>query len=111
MNATRITVEAATPHVKKAAGSDRLRALWPLIAELLRPRRRLLFVGFALMVVNRLSGLVLPASTKFLIDDIIGNQRRDLLAPLVLAVVLATAVQGTTSFALTQSLSKAAQRL
>ena len=63
------------------------------------------------MVVNRLAGLVLPASTKFLIDDIIGHQRRDLLGPLVLAVVLATAVQGVTSFALTQLLSKAAQRL
>ena len=55
--------------------------------------------------------MVLPASTKFLIDDIIGHQRRDLLGPLVLAVVLATAVQGVTSFALTQLLSKAAQRL
>ena len=63
------------------------------------------------MVVNRLTGLVLPASTKFLIDDIIGHRRGDLLVPLVLAVVLATAVQGITSFALTQWLSKAAQRL
>jgi len=111
MNSTRMPLEAATSHAKKAAASDRLRALWPLIAELLRPRRRLLAAGFALMVVNRLSGLILPASTKFLIDDVIGNQRRDLLWPLVLAVVLATAVQGATSFALTQSLSKAAQRL
>jgi ABC-type multidrug transport system fused ATPase/permease subunit len=68
-------------------------------------------VGFVLMVANRLSGLVLPASTKFLIDDIIGRQQRDLLGPLVLAVVLATMVQGATSFALTQLLSKAGQRL
>jgi subfamily B ATP-binding cassette protein MsbA len=63
------------------------------------------------MVVNRLSGLVLPASTKFLIDDIIARQRGELLGPLVLAVVVATALQGVTSFALTQLLSKAAQRL
>jgi ABC-type multidrug transport system fused ATPase/permease subunit len=85
--------------------------LWPEIRELVRPRQGLLAAGFGLMIVNRLSGLVLPASTKFLIDDIIGHQRRDLLGPLVLAVILATMVQGVTSFALTQLLSKAAQRL
>jgi subfamily B ATP-binding cassette protein MsbA len=79
--------------------------------ELVRPRRGLLATGCVLMVVNRLTGLVLPASTKFLIDDIIGHRRGDLLVPLVLAVVLATAVQGVTSFTLTQVLSKAAQRL
>jgi subfamily B ATP-binding cassette protein MsbA len=82
-----------------------------LIAGLVRPRGKLLAAGFALMVANRLSGLVLPASTKFLIDDIIGKQRPDLLGLLVLAVVLATVVQGATSFALTELLSKAAQRL
>jgi len=95
----------------KQPTSERLRALWPLIAELVRPRRHLLAIGLVLMLVNRLSGLVLPASTKLLIDDIIGHGRRELLGPLALAVVLATAVQGATSFALTQSLSKAAQRL
>ena len=99
------------PKVQKPATAERLRALWPLILELVRPRRGLLAIGCGLMVVNRLTGLVLPASTKFLIDDIIGHQRRDLLGPLVLAVVLATAVQGVTSFGLTQMLSKAAQRL
>jgi len=101
----------ASPQAKKPAASERLRALWPEIRDMVRPRRGLLAAGFVLMVVNRLSGLVLPASTKFLIDDIIGNHRRDLLAPLVLAVLLATAVQGVTSFALTQLLSKGAQRL
>jgi ABC-type multidrug transport system fused ATPase/permease subunit len=101
----------AIPQSKPAATSERLRALWPLIGELVRPRRGLLAIGFGLMVVNRLSGLVLPASTKFLIDDIIAHQRRELLVPLVLAVILATALQGATSFALTQLLSKAGQRL
>lgn len=101
----------AVSHTKPAATSERLLALWPLIAELIRPRRGLLALGFGLMVVNRLSGLVLPASTKFLIDDIIAKQRAELLGPLVLAVVLATAVQGATSFSLTQLLSKAGQRL
>src|SRR5687767_2001976 len=79
--------------------------------DLVRPRRRLLAGGLVLMVVNRVSGLVLPASTKYLIDDIIGKRQGDLLLPLIGAVVAATAIQGATSFALMQLLSKAAQRL
>ena len=55
--------------------------------------------------------LVLPASTKFLIDDIIGKRQTQLLVPLVSAVVAATVIQGITSFTLTQLLSKAAQTL
>jgi len=63
------------------------------------------------MAVNRLSGLVLPGSTKFLVDDVIGARRIDLLGSLLGGVLAATVVQGATSFALTQMLSKAAQRL
>ncbi|HWQ52661.1 MAG TPA: ABC transporter ATP-binding protein [Bryobacteraceae bacterium] len=77
----------------------------------MKPRRRLLALGFVLMAINRVSGLVLPASTRYLIDDIIVKQQTWLLLPLVGAVVVATAVQGATSFALTQLMSKAAQRL
>jgi ABC-type multidrug transport system fused ATPase/permease subunit len=75
------------------------------------PRRKLLLLGMLLMAINRMSGLVLPYSTKYLIDDIIGKHRADLLAPLVLAVLSATLIQGVTSFTLTQLLSKAGQRL
>ena len=91
--------------------SERLRALLPDVWELVRPRRGLLAFGMVLMAINRVSGLVLPASTKYLVDDIIGKQHYDLLRPLILAVVGATVIQGITSFALTQLLSKAAQRL
>jgi subfamily B ATP-binding cassette protein MsbA len=63
------------------------------------------------MAINRVAGLVLPASTKFLIDDVITRRQLEWLAPLVGAVLLATLLQGVTSFALTQILSKAAQRL
>jgi len=63
------------------------------------------------MIVNRLCGIVLPYSTRFLIDDVIGKKRTELLTPLVLSVLVATLVQGVTSFSLTQLLSKAAQRL
>ena len=89
----------------------RLKAIWPDIRELIRPRRALLALGFVLMAINRLSGLVLPASTKFLIDDVIGKHHIQSLKVIITVVVLATLVQGATSFALTQLLSKAAQRM
>ena len=95
----------------RTAKPDHWWKLLPDVWFLLRPRRGLLALGFAIMAVNRVAGLVLPASSKFLIDDIIGKRHLQLLVPLVLAVVGATAVQGVTSYALTQLLSKAAQRL
>jgi len=101
-------VDTKKPKLPK---SERLRALLPDIWALVKPRRGLLLAGFVLMAINRVCGLALPASTKFLIDDIIGKRRTDLLLPLVLAVVAATLIQGITSFTLTQLLSKAAQRL
>ncbi len=99
------------PTKPKQPASERLRQLWPDIRELVMPRRGLLAAGFALMLVNRAAGLVLPASTKVLIDYIIGQGRHNLLTPLLFAVIGATLLQGGTSFALTQLLSKAAQRL
>ena len=90
---------------------ERLKLLWPDIWALIRPRRKLLAAGFVLMVVNRVSGLVLPASTKYLIDDVIGKHNVSMLTPLITIVAGATAIQGITSFSLTQLLSKAAQRL
>ena len=102
---------AATPGLKGPPTSERLRALWPDIWALVRPRRGLFLAGFLLMIVNRVCGMVLPASTKFVIDDVIGAKRVELLTPIVLAVVGATLIQGVTSYGLTQLLSKAAQRL
>ncbi len=90
---------------------ERLRAILPEVWKLMRPRRWLLLLGFGLMVINRVAALVLPYSTKFLIDTVINKHRMDKLMPLVLTVLGATLVQGATSFSLTQSLSKAAQRL
>ena len=99
------------PAGKKKA-TERFRDLWPDIWDLVRPRRHLLLAGFGLMIVNRVAGLVLPASTKFFIDDVIAETSYGIAhAALLLAVVGATAIQGVTSFSLTQLLSKAAQRL
>ena len=89
----------------------RLRTVLPILAELIRPRRLVLLLGFLLMIINRVSGLVLPYSTKYLIDIVIVKKHFALLKPLVLVVLAATAIQGVTSFLLTQLLSKAAQRL
>ena len=88
-----------------------LKVVLPMVWELVRARRGLLAMGFALMIVNRVSGLVLPYSTKFLIDTVIVKRHLEMLKPLVLVVLAATAIQGITSFSLTQLLSKAAQRL
>src|SRR5437660_3702749 len=103
----------ALPKPAVPAGSPRpkLRAVWPLVWELIQPRRGLLALGFVLMVINRVASLVLPYSTRFLIDSVIIKRHAQLLKPLVLAVLVATLIQGITSFSLTQLLSKAAQRL
>src|SRR5271167_4314737 len=83
----------------------------PEIWQLIRPRRALMMLGLGLMIINRISGLILPYSTKYLIDDVIGKRHFRMLYALVGIVLSATIVQGLTSFALTQTLSKAAQRL
>ena len=73
-------------------------------------RKGRLALGLALMLVNRVVGLVLPATSKYLIDDVIGKGRADMLMPLALAAGAATIVQAVTSFALSQVLGVAAQR-
>ena len=90
---------------------QRLKAVWPEVWKLMRPRRGLLALGFLLMIINKLAGFVLPYSSKFLIDNVVSKGQTGLLRPLVLSVLLATVIQGVTSFSLTQLLSKAAQRL
>jgi subfamily B ATP-binding cassette protein MsbA len=83
---------------------------WQEARALVWAYRRRLALGMALLLVNRLSGLVLPASSKYLIDHVLGAGRSDLLLPLAAAVLAATIVQATTSFALSQVLGVAAQR-
>ena len=83
----------------------------PDIWRLLKPRRGVLALGFVLMVINRAAGLALPASPKYLLDNILTKHQTNLLVPLILVVMGATLVQGITSFSLTQFLSKSAQRL
>jgi len=83
---------------------------WAEARELIWAHRKKLAIGFPLMIVNQLAGLVLPASPKFLIDDVVGKHQVSLLWPLAIAAALATVVQAGTSFALSQVMSIAAQR-
>jgi subfamily B ATP-binding cassette protein MsbA len=83
----------------------------PHVWALIKPRRGILAVGLLLMAVNRVSSLILPASTKYLVDDVIGKHHIQLLTPIVLTVLAATVIQGLTSFTLTQLLSKSAQKM
>jgi len=99
------------PTAVKKPKIERLKAIWPEVWKLMRPRRKILAVGLVLMALNKLAGFVLPYSSKFLIDNVVGKHQIALLRPLVLSVLLATLIQGATSFSLTQLLSKAAQRL
>ena len=88
----------------------KLSRVWKEAREIVwRYRRRVAF-GLVVMVVGRLAGLVPPASSKFLIDDVVGGGREDLLVPLAAVVGLAALVQGAGSFALSQILGVAAQR-
>lgn len=63
------------------------------------------------MIINRASGLVLPASTRYLIDNVMGKHLLNQLPIIVGVVALATVIQGISSFTLTQLLSKEGQRL
>jgi ATP-binding cassette, subfamily B, putative efflux pump len=85
-------------------------AAWRDARELIWAHRYRLALGMMLMIINRLVGLVLPASSKYLIDDVILKHRTELLIPLALAAGAATLVQALSSFALSQVLGVAAQR-
>ncbi len=79
--------------------------------DLVRPRRKLLALGFVLTIIGQVCSMVLPMSSKGFIDNVITKRQTWLLEPLILAVLGATMIQAATSFALSQLLSKAAQRL
>jgi subfamily B ATP-binding cassette protein MsbA len=83
---------------------------WQEARALIWARRWRLSLGLGLMIVNRLAGLVLPASSKYLIDDVIGQGQVELLSTLAWIVAGATLVQAVTSFGLSQVLGVAAQK-
>jgi subfamily B ATP-binding cassette protein MsbA len=99
------------PGKPKGKTSDHLKSAWPLLRELIQPRRGKIAIGLALMLINMACSLVLPGSSKFIFDLVIGQHKTNLLAPIIGAVLAATLIQAITSFSLTQLLSKEGQRL
>src|SRR6266498_6053875 len=83
---------------------------WREARALVYAHRGRLAFGAGLMLINRLVGLVLPASSKYIIDDVIGKGRAEMLAPIAMAAGAATLIQAVTSFSLSQVLGVAAQR-
>jgi subfamily B ATP-binding cassette protein MsbA len=83
---------------------------WREAKRLMWSHRRYLGIGFVLMLISRVAGLVPAASSKYLIDEVLAKGRSSLLLPLAGAVLVATVVQGVTSFALSQVISVTAQR-
>jgi subfamily B ATP-binding cassette protein MsbA len=92
------------PHLKK---------LWPQIKALVAPRMGLLAASMGLMVINRVAGLVMPATSRWLLDTVLSplHPQPDLLPRIIVLVFSAMVVQAITSYSLTQLLSKAGQRL
>lgn len=105
MATTAVQVQPKPPAIQQIRGA--LPELWSLI----RPRKGLMAIGLVLMAINRVAGLVLPASTRFLVDEVAIKKHIWVLHQIIVAVVTATIIQGITSYSLTQLLSKAAQRL
>ena len=83
---------------------------WAEARTLIWQHRRRLGLGLVLMLISRFAGLVLPWSSKYLIDGVIGQRRLELLGVIAAAVGAATVVQSITSFGLSQILGVAAQR-
>src|SRR6185503_10195262 len=103
-----VTATAAGPGAQKKKIDSK--AAWREFRELVWAHRKRLSIGLTLMMISRLSGIVLPALSKYVIDDVIGKGRHELLVPIALAAGAATIVQAITAFALSQILGVAAQR-
>ncbi|MEX2048024.1 MAG: ABC transporter ATP-binding protein [Gemmatimonadota bacterium] len=97
----------ANNNAKKITGASLKHAFH----EIIWPRRTLIGIGLFLIMVNRVASLVLPASTQYLIDDVIGQGNVRLLYMLLAAVGVAVTVQAITSYTLVMLLSVEAQNL
>jgi ABC-type multidrug transport system fused ATPase/permease subunit len=90
-----------------------LKKLWPQVWALVAPRKWLIVLGLGLMAINRVAGLVLPYTSKSLLDGVLSplHPHPERLLRIIALVFSAMVVQAITSFSLTQLLSKAGQRL
>ena len=86
------TNSSETADPKTAKNKPQAWKALPEVWKLIHPRRGLLALGLLLMAVNRVSGLVLPASTKYFLDNVVTKKEVDLLTPIVLSVLAATII-------------------
>ena len=75
------------------------------------PRRKIILVGFILIVVSRLASLILPWSTKYMLDDVIGKGDLSKLNMILIGISASILISSVTSFLLTKLLSVEAQHL
>lgn len=75
------------------------------------PRWRVVALGLFLILISRATGLIVPASSKYLIDEVIGKGDLELLKILLAAVVGSVLIGAVTSYWLTQLLSVEGQQL
>lgn len=101
-----MSADEAKKKKKKFEWSD----VWPEAKELVWRHRKRMVLGFFLLIISRLSGMVLPATTKFLIDDVIGQGNVEMLKWIALAAGGATLINASMSFSLTVLLGVAGQR-
>src|SRR6266496_2694341 len=106
----RVSAAAAPDEKDKKKKAPPLSVILRDAGELIAARKGRLALGFGILLVNRLAGFVLPFMPRYLLDEVLGKGRRELLPTLVAAAAGATIVQAITSFALSQILGKAAQR-
>jgi ABC-type multidrug transport system fused ATPase/permease subunit len=94
---------------KKHRKTDMKRA-WAEARALMWKHRRSLSIGMVLMLISRMASMVLPFSTKFVLDDVLIGRQTQLLIPIALLAGLTTVIQAITSFSLSQVVSITAQR-
>ncbi len=103
----RSTVRGAAP----PGGKKKLTAgAWEEARELVWKHRGRLAIGLVVMIISRLAGLVLPYTTKLLMDNVVLQHQWELLPKLAAAVGIATLVDAVASFSNSQILGVAAQR-
>ncbi len=81
------------------------------VKNIIWPRKKTLLIGLLLIIISRPAGLVLPAATKYLLDDAVPNKDVAMLQLIVTVIVISLIVQAVCSFLLTRILSVEAQFL
>ncbi len=108
---SRGTGRAIAADLTKSRPKPKLKKMLPEVWKLVKPRWALLSASFLLMIVNRGAAFVLPLSVRPLVNHVFTQGQMGMLPRIIVSVVAATILQGVTSYALTQMLSKGGQRL